>query len=114
MKSKRCALRFPCGQQPVSYKTAYDAGDAMLLNVSTAGCAFEQPSLPLSMEEKVLVSIALLGEDSVIQAQGVVVRSGKGFTAIRFTLFEAEDQEQLIKYFSKMMRKEMTAKQSHA
>ncbi len=105
MKSKRRALRFPCGHQPVSYKTAYDAGEAVLLNVSTAGCAFEQPSLPLSMQEKVLVSITLLGEDSVFQAQGVVVRVKNGFTAIRFTLLESEDQEQVIKYFSKMMRK---------
>ncbi len=105
MKSKRRALRFPCGHQPVSYKTAYDAGDAVLLNISTVGCAFEQPSLSLSMQEKVLVSIALLGQDSIIQAQGVVVRVWNEITAIRFTLFEADDQEKLIKYFSKMMRK---------
>ena len=84
MKSKRRALRLPCGRHQVSYKTAYDAGEAVLLNVSTVGCAFEQPSLPLSMQEKVLVSIALLGEDSVIQAQGVVVRVENGLTAIRF------------------------------
>ncbi|GAB6191190.1 PilZ domain-containing protein [Desulfocastanea catecholica] len=105
MKSKRRALRFSCGHHQVSYKTAYDAGEAVLLNVSTVGCAFEQPSLPLSMQEKVLVSIALLGEDSVIQAQGVVVRVENGFTAICFTLLETEDQEQLIKYFAKKMRK---------
>lgn len=105
MKSKRRALRFPCGHQPVNYKTAYDTGEAVLLNVSTLGCVFEQPSLPLSMHEKILVSIALLGEDSVIQAQGVVVRAEKGVTAIRFTLFESEDQKQVIKYFSTMMRK---------
>jgi len=57
------------------------------------------------MHEKILVSIALPGEDSVIQAQGLVVRAENGFTAIRFTLLESEDQKQLIKYFSKMMRK---------
>ncbi len=105
MKSKRRALRFPCGNQPVSYKTAYDAGEAVLLNVSTVGCAFEQPSLQLSIDEKILISIALVGEDSVIQAQGVVVRVENGVTATRFTLLEAEDKDMIIKYFSRMIRK---------
>jgi hypothetical protein len=105
MKSKRFALRYPCGHQTVGYKTAYDAGEAVLLNVSTVGCAFEQPSLPLSMHEKILVSILLPEENLVIEAQGVVVRIEDRCTAIRFTLLEHEDQIQVIKYFSKMMRK---------
>lgn len=105
MKSKRCALRYPCSHQPVSYKTAYEEGEAVLLNVSTAGCAFEQLSLELSMHEKIIVSIALPEEDLVIEAQGIVVRIEDSFTAIRFTLLESEDQMQVIKYFSEMMRK---------
>jgi len=105
MKSKRHALRFPCGHQSVSYKTAYDDGEAVLLNVSSAGCAFNQPSLQLSMHEKILVSIPLQEKNSVFQAQGVVVRTEHGVTAIRFTLLEPEDQKQVVKYFSQMMRK---------
>lgn len=98
-------MRFPCGNQPVRYKTAYEDGEAVLLNISSAGCAFNQPSLQLSMQEKILVSIPLPEEDSAIQAQGVVVRTENGFTAIRFTLLEPEDQERVVKYYSKMMRK---------
>lgn len=105
MKSKRSALRFPCGHQLVSYKTAYDDGQALLVNISTKGCAFEQPSLPLSMQEKILVSIALSGEDSVFQAQGIVVRVSGGCLAIHFTLVELEDQVKVRNYFSKLMRK---------
>ncbi len=107
MKSKRCALRFPCQDQLVSYKTAYEAGEGRLKNVSTAGCAFEQPNIPLSMHEKVLVSIVLPGAESVFQAQGVVVRVEPfpGNTAIHFTLVEPEDQLLLRNHFAELMRR---------
>jgi hypothetical protein len=107
MTSKRCALRFSCVDQQVSIKTAYEEGEARLQNISTAGCAFVQLSLPLAIQEKVLVSLFLPGEDPVFQAQGVVVRveTPPGCTAIHFTLVEPEDQLLLRKYFAKMMRK---------
>lgn len=106
MKSKRYALRFPCGHHVVSFKTAYDAGEALLLNVSIEGCAFVESSLPLSLQEKILVSIALPGEEQIFQAQGVVVRvESGGCTAIRFTLVEPEDQAMVRNAFSKLMRK---------
>ena len=97
-------MRFPCSHQLVNYKTAYEAGEALLLNVSTAGCAFLQPSLPLSMHEKTLISIALPGEDTALEAQGVVMRVDNTCTAIHFTLIEPGDQARIRKYFSKMMR----------
>jgi hypothetical protein len=89
----------------VRYKTAYDAGEARLLNVSTAGCAFTEPSHPLALEEKVLVSIELPGEDAVFQAQGVVVRvESGGCTALHFTLVEPEDQSLVRNHFARLMR----------
>ena len=105
MKSKRSALRFPCGHQLVSYKTAYDDRQALLVNVSTEGCAFEQASLALSMQEKILLSIELPGEDAVFQAQGIVVRVSGSSAAIYFTLVEIEDRVKVRTFFSKLMRK---------
>lgn len=91
---------------PVNYKTAYDAGSALLQNMSTEGCAFSQLSLLLAMEEKILVSIELPGQDFVFQAQGKVVRVEKnGLAGIHFTLVEPEDQSVVRKYFAKMMGK---------
>jgi hypothetical protein len=106
MKSKRSALRFLGGGLLVSYKTAYDEGEARLQNVSTEGCAIAQVSQSLSVDEKILVSIKMPGVESVFQAQGLVVRVEYGEnTAIRFTLVEAEDQLLLRNYFAKSRRK---------
>jgi hypothetical protein len=105
MKSKRCALRFLCGNQLVRYKTAYNAGEAQLQNISTAGCAFAELSLPLMLDEKILISIELPDADRVFQAQGVVVRVEKErCTAIHFTLLEPEDQSLVRNHFTKLMR----------
>jgi len=106
MKSKRCAFRFISDNQSVSYKTAYDAGEALLVNISTGGCAIKQLSLPLEMDEKVLLSFPLPGIESSVEAQGVVVRVGDdGHIAIRFTCVEPEDQATIRIHFSKQMRK---------
>jgi hypothetical protein len=105
MKSKRLALRFPGSHQLVNYKTAYDTGEAQLINISTSGCVFLELTLPLSMQEKILVSIAFPDEDYIFQAKGVVVRVEDNCTAICFTLVEPEDQAQLRRYFSRQMRR---------
>ncbi|MGB3221797.1 MAG: PilZ domain-containing protein [Desulforhopalus sp.] len=105
MKSKRSALRFPCDHQLVSYKTAYDTGEAQLINISTAGCVFSELTMPLPMQEKILASIAFPGEGYTFQAQGVVVRVENDCTAISFTLVEPEDQAQLRRHFARQMRR---------
>lgn len=105
MKSKRCALRFICWDQSVNYKTAYEDGEAQLLNISTSGCAFVLPTLPLSVGEKLLVSLELPDENTIFQAQGSVVRvENEGCVAISFTLVEPEDQALMRNYFSQLMR----------
>lgn len=104
MKSKRSSLRFPCSNMLLSYKTAYDEGEARLVNISIDGCAFEQPSLALPLHERVLVSFTLPEEDYVFEARGIVVREDIECTAVRFTLVEHEDQVKVRKHFSRLMR----------
>ncbi len=106
MISKRRSLRFSCAGQHVSYKTAYDAGEAQLLNISAEGCAFIQPTSPLFMREKVLVSLLLPDINYLFQAQGVVVRvESSGCIAVHFTLVEPEDQLIMRKSVAQLMRK---------
>jgi hypothetical protein len=105
MKSRRRALRFSCNHR-VRYKTAYDEGEAILINVSTGGCAFQQLSLPLHLQDKILVSITMPGcVTPVFEAQGIVVRVDDDCTAIHFSLVEPDDQIHMRNYFSKQMRK---------
>jgi hypothetical protein len=106
MKSKRSALRFACTDQPVSYKTEYEGGEAQLLNISATGCAFSQPSYPLSVGEKILISLQLPEAEIPFQAQGVVIRvENNGCSAVQFTLVEPEDQSLVRNHFSKLRRK---------
>ncbi len=99
-------MRFLAGHHPVSYKTAYDAGEALLIDISAGGCAFKQPSFPLAMHEKVLVSIALPSESYVFQARGMVMRiDDDGLTAIKFTLVEPEDQAKVRIHFARLRSK---------
>ena len=104
MKSKRAALRFSCKDVLLNVKTAYDEGEARLLNISTAGCAFEEPSLTLALQEKVLISITFPEDGYVFEAQGMVVRQDLNSTAVYFTLVEKEDQVKMRNHFSKKMR----------
>jgi hypothetical protein len=106
MKSKRSALRLACSDHLVSYKTTYEEGQARLVNISTDGCAFEQPTVVLSINEKILISVALPGDENAFEAQGVVVRVNDQCTAIRFTLVEQKDQAEVRRYFTTIMRKE--------
>lgn len=90
----------------MSYKTAYDAGEALLIDISAGGCAFEQLSLSLAMHEKVLVSIVLPTESYIFQARGMVVRvDDNGRTAIKFTVVEPDDQAKIRIHFSRLRSK---------
>jgi hypothetical protein len=106
MTSKRGALRFPCAHHPLRYKTAYDEGQAKLINASTTGCVFEELSLPLAIRDRVLITIALGAEKAEFQARAVVARvEGNGAVAVHFTVVEPESQAQLRNYFSRLMRR---------
>ena len=105
MTSKRGALRFPCAHHPLRYKTAYDEGQAKLINASTSGCVFEELSLPLAIRGRVLITIAFTPEKAEFQARAVVARvDSSGAVAVHFTVVEPESQAQLRNYFSRLMR----------
>ncbi len=65
-KSKRCALRYCCSDYTVNYKTAYAQGVARLINISSNGCAFESATVPLSMQEKIFISLELEKKQNII------------------------------------------------
>ena len=62
VKSKRKALRFRCRKEPITYRTAYEEGEALLKNISTDGCALEWATNPPELDERVLLRIELEGE----------------------------------------------------
>ncbi|MGW8193086.1 MAG: PilZ domain-containing protein, partial [Desulforhopalus sp.] len=73
-------------------------------NISTDGCAFDSASVPLSVEEKILITISPEGTEKFIEARAHVVRADEKGYAIRFTLLEPESKTLIRNHFSRKMR----------
>lgn len=103
-QSKRAAFRFRCSKEPVTYRTAYDDGEALLKNISTEGCALEWATNPPEADEKILLIIDLEGENSAVEIQARVVRVENKDFAVRFQLMEPESKSMIRTYFSRKSR----------
>ncbi len=103
-RSKRQAYRFPGNNLSVSYKTDYDDGKALLCNISTKGCAMKQTSVPLMLQQKILLIIEAEELEESLEAAGIVVWVDDGITAVKFTLMEKETEKSIQIFFSKKMR----------
>lgn len=93
-----------CDGHPVKYKTAYDEGEGALINISSGGCVLESTTLPVSVQEKVFISIKLGRKDSIVEAKAVVVRAEEDQFAVQFTLIEAPAQRLIRTYFIQKLR----------
>lgn len=106
MKSKRAAFRYPGRPLKLKYRTAYEDGEAWLVNISTDGCAFESASVPLSVDERILIRISPEGAEKSFEARSLVVRADENGYAIRFILLEPENKTLIRNYFSRKMREQ--------
>ncbi|MFW2367857.1 MAG: PilZ domain-containing protein [Desulforhopalus sp.] len=104
MKSKRAAFRFPCQHQRVRFKTAYEDGEASLLNISTDGCALQSPSVPLTINEKILITIIPEGQEESFEARSRIVRVDNDVLGLQFTVLELSTKTQIRNYFSRKFR----------
>jgi len=104
-KSKRNALRLSCNGHLVTYKTAYDEGQGRLINISSGGCVFESATLPVSVQEKVLISIKLEEKENMVEAKAVVVRATEDQFAVKFILIEPSTQSLIRTYFTQQLRR---------
>ncbi len=102
--SRRNALRWCCNKHSVKYKTEYDEGKGDLINISSGGCFFESVTLPLSVQEKVFISIKLDEEQDTVEAKAVVVRAKEDKYAVKFILIELDTQNQIRAYFTQQLR----------
>lgn len=103
-KSRRSAFRFRCSKEPVTYRTAYEDGEALLTNISTEGCALEWATNPPRLNEKMLVRIDLENEEAVVEIKAEVVRVEGTDFAVKFLLIEPETKSLIRTYFSRKLR----------
>lgn len=88
----------------MQYRTRFDDGEAVLLDISTSGCALSSVSVPVVLQEKVLVILALPGENEKIEATGIVTRVDADNFAVSFTLIEAVTVKLIQTFFFKTLR----------
>ena len=104
MKSKRKGFRYGNFEIPITFKTAYSDGKALLVNISTGGCCLKKVSPPLEPDDMFLLAVTLTDSTAVIEARGVVMRVEGEHTAARFVIISAGSRNQIRTRFAEIMR----------
>jgi len=104
--SKRSSLRFRMKEQSVSYKTAYEDGQALLANISTGGCAVSSPTVPVEVGEKLLLSFDIPGLEKSLEMRAVCVRLVRDGFAVRFLGIDTAESNRIIKLLAGLVRSE--------
>ncbi len=103
-KSKRLALRFDGNLQAIRYKTEFEDGEATLANISRSGAALKTATLPLAIDEKILLSVALYESEAPLEVQAVVVRSDKDTFSVQFRGVDEKTKSDILKSFARKIR----------
>jgi c-di-GMP-binding flagellar brake protein YcgR len=102
--SKRSALRFAGFDRLITFRTDYDEGEARLVNISTSGCAIHQASLPLEVNQKLLVSLVLDSPSNPLHIRSMVIRANDGNYGLQFQHVEENVKRKLIRFFARETR----------
>jgi hypothetical protein len=104
--SKRNSLRFSINEQLVSYKTAYEDGEALLANISTGGCAVYKVTVPVAEGEKLLFSFDILGSEEPLELRAICVRLEDDGFAVQFLGVDSFEANRIIKLLATCARSE--------
>lgn len=102
--TKRLNLRFAGNSHLLRYKTEFEEGEAVIVNVSTGGCALGKTTVHLSPKEKILIILQLEEELDPLEISARVIRVEKDYTAVRFLLNSDNSKLRLVKYFARKQR----------
>ena len=98
MSDRRNGLRFKLYGPVVEFKTKNESGNGFLIDISTSGCAIESPTLPLSIETEILLTLTFDEHDtlaSTFRIDAKVVRKNDDMFAAQFLNLENNHKEQL-------------------
>lgn len=104
MKSRRKVFRYGNFQLPVTFKTAYDDGTAILVNISTGGCALERVAPDLCINDAFLLTIESENREHTIEAKCIVLRIDGTQTAAKFTRITDSRKSLIRNYFAGKLR----------
>jgi len=111
--SRRSALRFSGYDRAITYLTDYDEGQALLVNISTSGCAIYQASAELYVDQKLLVCLMLDNPEKPLYVRAVVIRAEGGSYGLQFQHIEENSKRRIIRFFARETRRRKGAEASH-
>lgn len=112
MNSRRKEFRYSTFQIPVRFKTAYEDGNALLVNISTGGCALKNASPCMNLKEVFLLTIDPDDIDRPIEAKAVVLRVTGDTIAAKFTIISTTAQNLVRSYFAKKIKQSVALSRS--
>jgi len=104
--SKRSSLRFSMNEQRISYKTAYEDGEALLANISTGGCAVFSATVPVAEGDKLLFSFDILTPGEPFELRAICVRLEDDGFAVQFLGVDISEANRIIKLLATRARSE--------
>ena len=103
--SKRSSLRFSFKEEIlVSYKTAYENGEAFLVNISTGGFSVQKVSVPVAVDEKILFSFDIHNLDEPLEIQAKCVRLNIDGFAAQFLGIDSRQESRIVKLLAAQAR----------
>lgn len=104
MKSRRKEFRYGDFNIPVKFRTAYEEGSALLVNISTGGCALRNVCPVMKPKEVFLLTIDTDDLSNSIEAKAVVLRIKGEILAAHFTRIPPASKKILRRYFASKLR----------
>ena len=104
--SKRDDLRFPGYDRILSLRTDFEDGTARIVNISTGGCAIDNVTVELAVNQKTLIALVLEDADKPVQIQALVIRSDNAGFALQFRHLLDYQKTLLIRFFARENRRQ--------
>lgn len=95
---RRKAIRFAIERRQVEVRSRGESGSAMLIDISTGGCAIAEATIPLSCDDELTLVVRLHkgGEESLMfETAARIVREGDGVLALSFATLDDRQVEEL-------------------
>jgi len=109
--TQRDGLRYHIHHHQVEYTIDQEKGQGKLLDISISGCAVQNPTIPVTMEQELQIVIPIDHGDNLpasFSSAAKIVRVEDGLAALQFLDLNEDQKTQLLNWFAYEIRQEGT------
>jgi hypothetical protein len=95
---RRNGVRFQLFGLMIGYKTKNESGKGLLVDISTGGCAIESPTIPISIDTEIILTLTFNEHDALTSnftINAKIVRINDATFSVRFLDLDDDIKEQL-------------------